>query len=70
MPYRYQRLERFAFSLVVLSAVMCSGFIAWESSPDFRENVQQGKELVLKSGQYSYACGTVTTDPCGQFPLL
>lgn len=67
MPHRYQLLEKFAFSLVVLFAVMCSSYIAWESSPDLRENVQQGKELFLKSGQYTYACGTAADDPCPQF---
>jgi hypothetical protein len=69
MPHRYQLLEKIAFTLVVLSAVTCSGFIAWESSPDFRANFQQGKDLFLKSGDYSYACATVATDPCAQFPV-
>lgn len=70
MPHRYQLLERFAFSLVFLSAVMCSGYIAWESSPDLRQNVQQGKELLLKSGEYSYdACATASGDSCAQFTL-
>ncbi|MFP6558338.1 hypothetical protein WJ542_08410 [Paraburkholderia sp. B3] len=69
MPHRYQVLEKIAFTLVVLSAVMCSGFIAWESSPDFRANFQQGKDLFLKSGEYSYACATIATDPCAQFPV-
>ncbi|MBN3808580.1 hypothetical protein [Paraburkholderia sp. Ac-20347] len=69
MPHRFQVFEKLAFSLVVLSAVMCSGYIAWESSPDLRANVQVGKELFLKSGEYSYACATVTADPCAQFPV-
>lgn len=69
MPQRYQTLEKIAFSLVCLAAAMCTAFIAYESSPDLRVDVRQGKELLLKSGQYSYACGTVATDPCAQFPL-
>ncbi len=69
MPHRYQFLEKIAFTLVVLSAVTCSSFIAWESSPDLRANFQQGKDLFLKSGEYSYACATVATDPCAQFPV-
>jgi hypothetical protein len=72
MPHRYQLLERFAFSLVFLSAVMCTGYIAWESSPDFRQNVHDGKELLLKSGEYSYAydaCATPSGKACAQFVL-
>ncbi|WP_118179444.1 hypothetical protein [Paraburkholderia phosphatilytica] len=67
MPYRYQIAERFAFAFVVLSAVMCSTYIAFETSPDFRSDLQVGKELVVKSGQYStYACATMPDDPCTQ----
>lgn len=69
MPHRYQLFEKIAFSVVVLAAAMCSTFIAWESSPDLRQGVQQGKELFLKSGEYSYACATVVADPCAQFPV-
>ncbi|QBQ98533.1 hypothetical protein E1956_07090 [Paraburkholderia pallida] len=69
MPHRFQLLEKFAFSIVVLLAVMCSSYIAWESSPDLRDNLEVGKELFMKSGQYSYACATVAADPCAQFPV-
>jgi len=69
VPHQYQLLEKFAFSLVVLFAVMCSSYIAWETSPDLRENFQVGKELFLKSGEYSYACATTVADPCAQFPV-
>lgn len=69
MPHQYQLLEKFAFSLVVLFAVMCSSYIAWETSPNLRDNFQVGKELFLKSGEYSYACATTTADPCAQFPV-
>jgi hypothetical protein len=68
MPHRYQLLEKFAFSLVVLSAVVCSSYIAWENSPDFRENFQESRELVLKSGEYTYdACVPTATNSCAQF---
>ncbi|CAB3786822.1 hypothetical protein LMG28688_02349 [Paraburkholderia caffeinitolerans] len=69
MSHRFQLLEKFAFSIVVLFAVTCSSYIAWESSPDLRANVAVGKELFLKSGQYSYACATVSGDPCAQYPV-
>ncbi|MFD1555484.1 hypothetical protein ACFSHT_07540 [Paraburkholderia silviterrae] len=69
MPHRFQLLEKFAFSIVVLLAVMCSSYIAWESSPNLRDNLEVGKELFMKSGQYSYACATVAADPCAQFPV-
>lgn len=69
MPHRYQVFEKFAFSIVVLFAATCSSYIAWETSPDLRANVQVGKELFLKSGEYSYACSAVVADPCAQFPV-
>ncbi|MCX4160884.1 MULTISPECIES: hypothetical protein [Paraburkholderia] len=69
MPHRYQLLEKIAFSLVVLSAVMCSTFIAYESSPEFRGDLKAGKDLIAKSGQYSYGCTTVPSDPCAQLSL-
>lgn len=69
MPHRYQLLEKIAFSLVVLSAVVCSTFIAYESSPGFRDGLEEGKQLIAKSGQYSYACTTLPTDPCTQMSL-
>jgi hypothetical protein len=77
MPHRYQVFEKFAFSLVVLFAVMCSGYITWESSPSFRDNVHQGRELLRKSGEYqydytsSYACTStqLAAGPCAQFAI-
>jgi len=71
MPHRYQLLEKIAFSFVVLSAAMCSSYIAWESSPDLRQNLQQGKDLFLKSGEYeyTYTCTTVSGNPCPQFAV-
>ncbi len=69
MPPRFQLLEKVAFSFVVLSALLCSTFIAYQNSSDVRVGVHVGKELFLKSGQYSYACATVVSDPCAQVPL-
>lgn len=69
MPHRFQLLEKFAFSIVVMLAAACSSYIAWESSPNLRDNLEVGKELFLKSGQYSYACATMAADPCAQFPV-
>ncbi|QGZ62047.1 hypothetical protein [Paraburkholderia acidisoli] len=69
MPHEHHILEKVAFSFVCLFAAMCSSYIAWESSPDLRENFQVGKELFLKSGEYSYACATTISDPCAQFPV-
>jgi hypothetical protein len=69
MPERFQLFEKIAFSFVCLIAAMCSAFIAYESSPDLRYELHAGKELVLKSGQYSYACAATAYDPCNQFPV-
>jgi hypothetical protein len=69
MPERFQVIERIAFSLVCFAAATCTAFLAYEQSPDVRSDVQLGKELFIKSGQYSYACATTTADPCAQFPV-
>jgi hypothetical protein len=73
MPHRYQLLEKFAFSLVVMSAVTCSSYIVWEDSPNFRDNVRYSKELIRKSGEYEYqyssACAADPADPCTQFAV-
>ncbi|PXW18353.1 hypothetical protein [Paraburkholderia caballeronis] len=69
MPERFQLLEKIAFSFVCLAAAVCTAFIAYESSPDLRLELANGKALFLKSGEYSYACATVVNDPCAQFPV-
>ncbi|PLZ00378.1 hypothetical protein CY652_21120 [Burkholderia sp. WAC0059] len=69
MPHRYQLLEKIAFTFVVMSAALCSAFIAYETSPDLRFGLQQGKELFVKSGEYSYACSMAVNDPCAQLPV-
>jgi len=52
MLHRYQILERLAFASVVFSAVACSAYIAYETSPDFRSDLEFGKYLFVKSGEY------------------
>ncbi|HEY1611287.1 MAG TPA: hypothetical protein VGG24_18635 [Paraburkholderia sp.] len=69
MPERFQVIEKIAFSFVCLAAAMCSAFIAYEQSPDVRVGLHAGKELVIKSGQYSYGCAAAVSDPCAQFPI-
>ena len=41
MPHRFVVLERIAFSLLTLSAVMDAGYISYEKSPNLRENLHQ-----------------------------
>jgi len=72
MPHRFQVFEKFAFSLVVMFAVMCSGYITWENSPNFRDNVEQSEVLLSKTSTYeytySYACtADLSSGPCAQF---
>ena len=69
MPERFQILEKIAFSFVCLAAAICTAFIAYEQSPEIRSGFHAGKELVIKSGQYSYACAAAVSNPCAQFPV-
>ncbi|MGF7133448.1 hypothetical protein P3T40_004939 [Paraburkholderia sp. EB58] len=69
MPYRFQVFEKIAFSLVVLSAVACSAFIAYETSPDVRQVLHAGKTALQWSGEYSFACSAPVTDTCANFPV-
>ena len=66
MPERFQVIERIAFSLVVLSAVLCSGFIAYESSPDVQAAVKVGENVMRYTGDYSFACASPMNSPCAQ----
>ena len=52
MRRRYEVLEKIAFSLLTLSAVMDASYITWEKHPNFRENVT---EIVRKSSDLSMA---------------
>ncbi|KMZ13379.1 hypothetical protein BHUM_01687 [Candidatus Burkholderia humilis] len=57
MRRRYEVLEKVAFSLLTLSAVLDASYITWEKHPNFRENVT---EMVKMSADLNYA------NPMGQ----
>jgi hypothetical protein len=67
MPHQYQVFEKIAFSLVVLSAVVCSSFIAYESSPELQSAVAVTKSLDW-AADYSAVCVSPATSPCTEFP--
>jgi hypothetical protein len=69
MPYRFQVFERIAFSLVVLSALACSAFIAYETNPEVRQVLHAGKAALQWSGEYSFVCASPVTDACASFPV-
>ncbi|ACC70402.1 hypothetical protein PPMP20_07815 [Paraburkholderia phymatum] len=69
MSPRFQIFERIAFSLVVMSAVLCSGYIAWETSPDFQDAVHASAAAVRWSGDYSFICASTATNACDQLPV-
>lgn len=69
MPPQLQIFEKIAFSLVVMSAVMCSGYIAWETSPDFQAAVHASAAAVRWTGDYSFMCASPANDPCEQLPV-
>ncbi|CAL8479087.1 MULTISPECIES: hypothetical protein [Caballeronia] len=52
MRRRYEVIEKVAFALLTLSAVMDASYITWESHPNFRENVT---EIVKMSADLSLA---------------
>jgi hypothetical protein len=68
MPHRFQFLEKIAFSMVVMSAVFCSSFIAYERCPDVQVALSAGKEVLRYSGEYGFACASPYVDACAQFP--
>lgn len=69
MPHRFQLIERIAFSFVVLSAVACSAFIAYERCPDVKTALRYGKEAARLSGEYSATCVSPLSNPCAQLPI-
>ncbi|BCF97071.1 hypothetical protein PPGU19_016400 [Paraburkholderia sp. PGU19] len=69
MSPRFQIFERIAFSLVVMSAVLCSGYIAWETSPGFQDAVHASAAAVRWSGDYSFVCASTATNACDQLPI-
>jgi hypothetical protein len=52
MRRRYEFLEKAAFALLTLSAVLDASYITWEKHPNFRENVT---EMVRLSSELSLA---------------
>jgi hypothetical protein len=69
MPHRFQVFEKIAFSLVVLSALACSAFIAYETDPDVRLVLHAGKTALQWTGEYSFVCASPATDTCANFPV-
>jgi hypothetical protein len=68
MPHRFQLFERIAFSLVVLSAVVCTVFIAYEQCPGVRSALHEGEDLLRQSGEYALACSAPANNPCTGLP--
>jgi hypothetical protein len=52
-----------------MSAVMCSGYIAWETSPGFQDAVHASAAAVRWSGDYSFICASTATNACDQLPI-
>jgi hypothetical protein len=52
MPHRYRILEKLAFASVTICAAACSTYVAYETSPEVRSQLQFGKYLFLRSGEY------------------
>jgi hypothetical protein len=69
MPHRFQLLEKFAFSLVVMFGAACFALVAYDTSPDLQDSVQVGKEVLRKSGEYAFACSSDTQALCAQLTL-
>ncbi|TCW87637.1 hypothetical protein C5O80_05520 [Burkholderia sp. SRS-46] len=64
MPERFQAIERIVFSLICMSAVVCSAFLAYEGHPEIRDALHQGEALMRESARYSVVCAPTTADPC------
>ncbi|SIT39065.1 conserved exported hypothetical protein [Paraburkholderia ribeironis] len=69
MTQRFQLFEKIAFSLVCWSAAACSAFIAYERCPDIKVVLHAGEQIVLDSGQYSFACAAPAVNICEQLPI-
>jgi hypothetical protein len=67
MPHRYQLIEKIAFSLVCLSAAMCSSFIAYENCSVLQDAVKATKNVNWVPN-YSAVCVAPTVTSCEQFP--
>jgi hypothetical protein len=73
MSQRFYVFERIAFSFVVLSAMLCSAYIAYETDPDVQQVLQAGKTALrlsgeYSSGEYSFACASPVTQGCADYP--
>ncbi|WP_244817663.1 hypothetical protein [Caballeronia sp. Lep1P3] len=64
MRHRHIILEKIAFTLLTLSAVVDASYITWEEHPNFRENVT---EIVKKSSDLNYVNATV--DGSTMYPM-
>jgi hypothetical protein len=60
MRRRYEVLEKIAFSLLTMSAIVDASYITWESHPNFRDNVT---EMVRLSSQLNYAAANGDVTP-------
>jgi hypothetical protein len=60
MPHRYFILERIAFVLFTLSAIVDATYISYEKSPNLRDNLQ---EIVRISKDVSRLYPAAAVDP-------
>jgi hypothetical protein len=56
MPKIYWKLERIAFSLVVLLALACFGLIVWQKNPGMTLAIQTGGEMLMPSSEHLLGC--------------
>ncbi|MGU7769144.1 hypothetical protein ACV229_03040 [Burkholderia sp. MR1-5-21] len=64
MPERFQAIERIAFSMICMSAVVCSAFLAYAQHPEIKDALHQGEALMRESAKYSAVCAPTSADPC------
>lgn len=56
MPNINRKLEKVAFSLVVLSAVGSLVFIVWQKNPGITLAIQAGSETLMPHSEYLLGC--------------
>jgi hypothetical protein len=56
MPKIYWKLERAAFSLVVLLALACFGFLIWQKNPGMTLAIQTGSEMLMPNSEHVLGC--------------
>jgi hypothetical protein len=59
MRRRYEVIEKIAFSLLALSAVVDASYITWEKHPNFRDNVTYFVKMT-SDVNYTTATGEAT----------